>query len=523
MRTRQSAANPAALKTNVLHFPAGLLANPTASAATCKLTGTNSLLGDKDLHGSIDPNEDTCPRASQVGTVSVVAKAGPGAGRLTLVPGDIYIGDKLSATDTATARLYVVLRPACSAGSFIAPNSATCVGSGVPAGAEVEKSFLSAKATIRANDYGIDNETTSIADGTDQPLASTSNIRLSASGVKAGESRLQVQRLTQTLFGSADQGTAAATDDKPFVYLPSNCAAKTLTADISTYQATANTKTVSGPLQATGCDALDFSPSLTARVEAQGQTGQNQHPAFIADIAQDDAEAATKTASVTLPAGLGSDIAALGRACTIAQQTTGCPTSSIVGSASATTPVLPGTLAGPVILAAVPSGLPKLIVQLRGAATIQFDGAITIAPDGRLVNTFNNLPEVTLSSFTLRINGGDGGLLQANRDLCDGGLGNIDSTFVGYNDKTVALNPAVTGLELLLHHEPAPAAGHHEAQEAGPEGQRQAEERQEVAVQVHGQGQADPAEGHQQGQGLQGPGAVDSAPQGFGQAVVDDA
>ena len=441
----------AALKDNVLHFPPGLLANPTATSATCKLSGpAPSLLGDINKHGSSDPDEDTCPRASQVGTVSVVAKVGPNPGRTTIVPGDIYIGEKLSATDDATARLYVVLRPPCSAGSFIAPSSPSCVGSGVPAGHEVEKSFLSAKATIRGNDYGIDNETTSIADGTDKDLAATSNIRNSATGTKAGESRLQVQRLTQILFGFADQGTATKDDDKPFIYLPTSCASKTLSADITTYQDAPNSATlVSNPLQATGCDALDFSPTLSARVEASGQTGQNAHPTFIADIFQSAEEAATRTASVTLPEGLGTDPNQLGRACTIAQQATACPESSIVGSASATTPVLPGTLSGPVFLAeSGPGQLPKLIVLLRGAATIKFEGAISFdSTNTRLVNTFDNLPEVTLSSFSLTINGGSNGLLQATRNLCNGGLGNINSTFTGHNGESVNQNPPVTGLD----------------------------------------------------------------------------
>lgn len=56
---------------------------------------------------------------------------------------------------------------------------------------------------------------------------------------------------------------------------------------------------------------------------------------------------------------------------------------------------------------------------LQGAVFITFAGAICIAEDGRLVNTFNYLPEVTLNSFELPITGSPGGLLSVQRDLCD--------------------------------------------------------------------------------------------------------
>lgn len=450
-------ANSASLKDNVLHFPAGLLASAVAANDTCSIS---ELIGAPATAtggaGANDAAEDKCPRASQVGQVLAQIQTAPVGPTNPPTPtvGDIYLGEKLNGTDNVTARLFVALRPPCSAGypAPLNPGGGACNARLGAAGREVEKSFLSAKATIRQDGtFGIDNETTSVATGADEDLAPVSNVRSSTTGALLTGVPIQVRSLTQTLFGNADQGTAAAADDKPFVTLPTSCAAKTLGADAASYLDPTLVAS-STPLQATGCDTIPFSPELAARVDLQGQTGQNDNPGFVADIVQSSDEAATRKASVTLPQGLGTNLDALSRVCTVAQQNsaTGCPASSAVGFANATTSVLPGTLQGPVFIAennspSNTSGLPKLIVALDGAAKITFDGAISFdSSNTRLVNTFDNLPEVTLSSFTLAIAGGEGGLLANSRDLCDQPLGNIDATFTGHNEKSVTLNPPVS-------------------------------------------------------------------------------
>jgi hypothetical protein len=54
-----------ALRRDIFRFPAGLIANPRASA-TCDLTGDDSLLGSLDAHGSDDPEEDACPQTCPI-------------------------------------------------------------------------------------------------------------------------------------------------------------------------------------------------------------------------------------------------------------------------------------------------------------------------------------------------------------------------------------------------------------------------------------------------------------------------
>jgi hypothetical protein len=457
-------ANSASLRTNIIHFPAGLVANPTATTAKCSLT---QLIGAPATNsggaGTSDTGEDSCPRASQVGTVTALIQSAPVAPANPPTPavGDIYVGETLG---NETARLYVALRPPCSEGypAPLNPGGAACTARLGGATREVEKSFLSAIATIRGNDYGIDNETVSVAKGVDEELAPVSNVRSTTTGALLAPVPIQVRALSQNLFGSADQGTGDAADNKSFVTMPTSCLPKTMTADASSYLDPTNVSHAAPtPLQATNCPGVPFSPNLGAVVDASGdQAGQNDHPGFIATVTQNADEAATKTATVTLPEGIGTDPNALARVCTLAQQPNSCPDSSRVGTAKATTPVLPGTLTGPVYIAETGVGLPKLIVVLQGAATIRLEGAISFdSTNTRLVNTFDNLPEVTLSSFELAIAGGSGGLLQNTRSLCDGALGNADATFAGYNGATVTRSPAVSVVGLDYYCVPPPPPG----------------------------------------------------------------
>ena len=454
-------ATSASLRTNVLHFPPGLLADPTATVARCTLTqligqpASGSTPGSGSGAGTSDAGEDNCPRASQVGSVTAAIQSAPVSPQNPPTPttGDVYVGERLGPE---TARLYVALRPPCSAGypAPLNPGGAACTQRLGGANREVEKSFLSAVATIRNGDYGIDNQTVSVAEGHDEELAPVSNVRSSANGVLLASVPIQVRSLTQNLWGSADQGTEDASDNQSFVTLPTSCTAKKVSAHASSYlDPTPVLHEQPNELQATNCPGVPFSPTFEAVADASGQTGQNAHPSFVATITQNENEAAQKTARVVLPEGLGTNIDALGRVCTLAQQASaeGCPASSRVGTASAVVPVLPDPFSGPVYIAETGVGLPKLIVVLQGnGATIKFEGAISFNEDNtRLVNTFDNLPEVTLSRFVLAIDGGEGGLLQNTRDLCDGGLGTADGTFTGHNGVTVTRNPQVQvrGLE----------------------------------------------------------------------------
>ncbi|HEX5925499.1 MAG TPA: hypothetical protein VFY45_16825, partial [Baekduia sp.] len=107
-----------------------------------------------------------------------------------------------------------------------------------------------------------------------------------------------------------------------------------------------------------------------------------------------------------------------------------CPAASIVGSATARTPILNEPLTGPVyfvknIRKDPKSGreiktLPKLVLPLVGqnGVRLTLTGTSDVVGD-QLVTTFDNIPDAPVSSFELNINGGKGGILAvSDADIC---------------------------------------------------------------------------------------------------------
>jgi hypothetical protein len=113
-----------------------------------------------------------------------------------------------------------------------------------------------------------------------------------------------------------------------------------------------------------------------------------------------------------------------------------CPKGSIVGRATATSPLLKKPLAGNVYFVknvridpktgnAIRT-LPMIIVALRGEIAINLRGVSSTTNSGKLVNTFASVPDAPVSSFNLNINGGNTGILAVTRtrkgriNLCAG-------------------------------------------------------------------------------------------------------
>ena len=314
---------------------------------------------------------------------------------------------------------------------------------------QLEKSFLSAKANVvLRNDgtYGIDVDTLGVKDrlrrgAVEDPERPGRGWWI---GGPDGTFPLQVQRLTQHLFGSADQGTESAADDLPFMTMPTSCGAKTLSSD-ATFHASGTVFTDGFGFTPTGCDTVPFNPQIVGSIDGSGgNSREGGHPAVDVTIKQALGEAATKTAAVQLPPLFG---VSLPPSVTHAPRPTFRPTrppGATVGSAVATSPLSPTPLAGPVLLVEVPNALPKLSVFLFGVANVRLDGNVTLV-NGALVNTFDNIAELPLTSFRLTLNGGQGGLLQNSQDLCTG-VGSLSGTFTGYNGATVPATAPLTGI-----------------------------------------------------------------------------
>jgi hypothetical protein len=154
---------------------------------------------------------------------------------------------------------------------------------------------------------------------------------------------------------------------------------------------------------------------------------------------------------VDLPKQLPSRLTTLQKACTAAQFESnpgGCPAASIVGHATATTPILPVPLTGPAYFVSHGGeAFPSLIVVLQGyGVTVDLVGTTFISKKGITSSTFKSVPDVPVGSFELNLPEGKFSALTANGNLCKSKLA-MPTAFVGQNGAEIhgSTKMAVTG------------------------------------------------------------------------------
>jgi hypothetical protein len=215
-----------------------------------------------------------------------------------------------------------------------------------------------------------------------------------------------------------------------FMVNPTNCSAKAIGTSITSTLGTA--ANLSSHFQATGCETLGFSPTLKMQLINSRETRDGGHPGLEAVLTQDPGEANMNRAEVTLPLSMALDPENAQALCEFADGLRGvCPESSVVGTATAVSPLLKGPLKGKVYFVKNVRfnakgqpirTLPTLLVQLRGEIALDLRATSDVDENGALVNTFSEIPDAALSSFHLTLNGGKHGILVVthDQDVCDG-------------------------------------------------------------------------------------------------------
>jgi hypothetical protein len=194
------------------------------------------------------------------------------------------------------------------------------------------------------------------------------------------------------------------------------------------------------PYQATDCAGLPFRPKIAARI------GSARKPALRTLITIPRGNAATRSAAVTLPRGVGVDIGAIERSCALAEQAAGpCTEGSRVGRAVARSSLLPVPLTGTVHLAQIAGmGLPGLVIDFRSPLSLRLVGTVAITPSG-LRTEFKGIPDVPLERFQLDF---DRRLaVKLARNVCTGNVPRIRADLAGHNGRNARLSRAmkVTG------------------------------------------------------------------------------
>jgi uncharacterized repeat protein (TIGR01451 family) len=218
----------------------------------------------------------------------------------------------------------------------------------------------------------------------------------------------------------------AVIDREGFMFNPTNC-------DPQSFSGTATgsegaSAPISSHFQVGSCQSLKFQPKFA--VSTPGHTSKTDGAGLTATLTYpktaQGTEADIAKVKVDLPKQLPSRLTTLQKACTNAQfevDYEGCPKASKIGYAKVNTPLLPVPLEGPAIFVSHGGeAFPSLTIVLKGyGVTIDLVGTTFISHAGITSTTFNTVPDVPFSTFTLTLSQGPYSALAANLPAKDHG------------------------------------------------------------------------------------------------------
>jgi hypothetical protein len=243
--------------------------------------------------------------------------------------------------------------------------------------------------------------------------------------------------------------------DRPkFVLNPTNCKATSTASTVLgsgldfTSEADDRPFTATSPFQAADCASLGFEPKLA--LSLKGGTKRGENPAFKAVLKARPGDANIGASQVTLPHSEFLDQSHIKTVCTRVQFNSGqgnganCPAGSVYGHAEAITPLLDEPLSGPVFLRSSSHNLPDLVAALHsGRIDVDLVGRIdSVGKEGRIRNSFEEVPDAPVTKFTLTMQGGAKGLLVNSTNLC-ARPNRALSHFTGQNGKVYDTKPVL--------------------------------------------------------------------------------
>lgn len=162
--------------------------------------------------------------------------------------------------------------------------------------------------------------------------------------------------------------------------------------------------------------AEPFEPQ--ASLTAIGGTARTDKPEVVMRVEARPEDANIRSAAVTLPAAFIVDQTALGDLCSERElKADDCSGRKRMGVARVVSPLYDEALTGPVYAVSGSGGLPRLAYVLGGPAEILLRGRIEVR-GVRIEAGVDDVPDVPMKTFELRIDGGKPGYLILSRDVC---------------------------------------------------------------------------------------------------------
>jgi hypothetical protein len=171
-----------------------------------------------------------------------------------------------------------------------------------------------------------------------------------------------------------------------------------------------------------GCGRLRFSPRLALRFLGRGQVRPSGKPGLRIGIRMPDRGANLRGVEIRMPSSLrpwgGGEASICARQDALEGR---CRESTWVGSATGRTPVVEGSLRGPLELVQPEGNGPPEIWASLDAGGARFDvRSQAFVSEGRLLMRLKGLPDVPLTQLVLKLDGGDRGLFVLGDRVCRG-------------------------------------------------------------------------------------------------------
>ncbi len=231
-----------------------------------------------------------------------------------------------------------------------------------------------------------------------------------------------------------------------FIINPTNCSPMQITETITgagadpSNPADQTPVTATAPFEAADCSSLTFKPGF--KVSTTGHTSKANGAGLTVKLTVPSAlgtQANIARVKVELPKALPSRLTTLRKAClakTFEANPADCPADSIVGHATADTPIVPEPLSGPAYFVSHGGeAFPSLIIVLQGyGITVDLVGSTFInEKTGITSSTFKTVPDVPVGAFELTLPQGPFSALAANRNLCAGKGLTMPTEFLAQN------------------------------------------------------------------------------------------
>ncbi|HEY7960371.1 MAG TPA: hypothetical protein VID29_00480 [Solirubrobacteraceae bacterium] len=225
------------------------------------------------------------------------------------------------------------------------------------------------------------------------------------------------------------------TVDRPgFTFNPTDCELLALNGTVTSTQGAQ--AQVSSAFHASNCAVLAFHPVFSA--SSLAKTSRQGGAALDVKIAYPTgAEANIHSVAVTLPKQLPARLSTIQQACpetVFNQNPAACDEGSMIGTGTASTPILSVPLTGPAYLVSHGgAAFPDIDVVLQGQGiTLDLVGHINISKAGITSSTFGEVPDAPISSFELNLPEGPHSALSAVGSLCTEPLA-MPTTITGQN------------------------------------------------------------------------------------------